>query len=128
MSRLPPRSTRTDTLFPYTTLFRSFLQFLVLPPGAGELRDRRLVARLAARQLHEGGELAALGIGSPAHQRPDLALLQAHKHAHDLELGLLLNGLLQLLDEGACRPRHGPSRRRPRAVRPRPPASRGAAA
>src|SRR3546814_8288019 len=23
MSRLPPRSTRTDTLFPYTTLFRS---------------------------------------------------------------------------------------------------------
>src|SRR3546814_14285870 len=26
MRRLPPRSTRTDTLFPYTTLFRS-------PPG-----------------------------------------------------------------------------------------------
>src|SRR3546814_20222106 len=25
MIRLPPRSTRTDTLFPYTTLFRSFL-------------------------------------------------------------------------------------------------------
>src|SRR3546814_7205726 len=24
MSRHPPRSTRTDTLFPYTTLFRSF--------------------------------------------------------------------------------------------------------
>src|SRR3546814_13710151 len=34
MIRLPPRSTRTDTLFPYTTLFRSpepvdFLQFWV---------------------------------------------------------------------------------------------------
>src|SRR3546814_17565100 len=26
MSRRPPRSTRTDTLFPYTTLFRSFDQ------------------------------------------------------------------------------------------------------
>src|SRR3546814_7704180 len=26
MIRRPPRSTRTDTLFPYTTLFRSFLQ------------------------------------------------------------------------------------------------------
>src|SRR3546814_5417958 len=25
MRRRPPRSTRTDTLFPYTTLFRSFL-------------------------------------------------------------------------------------------------------
>src|SRR3546814_16149799 len=28
MSRRPPRSTRTDTLFPYTTLFRSFLDGL----------------------------------------------------------------------------------------------------
>src|SRR3546814_3992376 len=27
MIRRPPRSTRTDTLFPYTTLFRSVLQF-----------------------------------------------------------------------------------------------------
>src|SRR3546814_12384224 len=31
MIRRPPRSTRTDTLFPYTTLFRS--------PGAGEIRS-----------------------------------------------------------------------------------------
>src|SRR3546814_4076929 len=30
MIRRPPRSTRTDTLFPYTTLFRSFL---LLPFG-----------------------------------------------------------------------------------------------
>src|SRR3546814_8773167 len=27
MIRRPPRSTRTDTLFPYTTLFRSYLGF-----------------------------------------------------------------------------------------------------
>src|SRR3546814_11333226 len=27
MIRRPPRSTRTDTLFPYTTLFRSFYRF-----------------------------------------------------------------------------------------------------
>src|SRR3546814_2423147 len=32
MIRRPPRSTRTDTLFPYTTLFRSRLQRLV-PAG-----------------------------------------------------------------------------------------------
>src|SRR3546814_4922572 len=31
MIRRPPRSTRTDTLFPYTTLFRS----VHLPPGRG---------------------------------------------------------------------------------------------
>src|SRR3546814_14602905 len=29
MIRLPPRSTRTDTLFPYTTLFRSTRPLLV---------------------------------------------------------------------------------------------------
>src|SRR3546814_11420849 len=27
MLRRPPRSTRTDTLFPYTTLFRSYVRF-----------------------------------------------------------------------------------------------------
>src|SRR3546814_13742702 len=35
MRRRPPRSTRTDTLFPYTTLFRS---------GAGEGTGRRPVS------------------------------------------------------------------------------------
>src|SRR3546814_10023971 len=30
MIRRPPRSTRTDTLFPYTTLFRSFSRFGVV--------------------------------------------------------------------------------------------------
>src|SRR3546814_12796648 len=35
MLRRPPRSTRTDTLFPYTTLFRSFLD-----DGLAELVDR----------------------------------------------------------------------------------------
>src|SRR3546814_8352912 len=33
MRRRPPRSTRTDTLFPYTTLFRSMLG--LLPAGVG---------------------------------------------------------------------------------------------
>src|SRR3546814_1469265 len=32
MIRRPPRSTRTDTLFPYTTLFRSFIDRV---PGCG---------------------------------------------------------------------------------------------
>src|SRR3546814_16313935 len=31
MIRRPPRSTRTDTLFPYTTLFRSVLDINLLP-------------------------------------------------------------------------------------------------
>src|SRR3546814_681696 len=36
MIRRPPRSTRTDTLFPYTTLFRS--SYLLHPPSGGEFR------------------------------------------------------------------------------------------
>src|SRR3546814_1376134 len=43
MIRRPPRSTRTDTLFPYTTLFRSpFLS------PAGEAGERATAARNAA--------------------------------------------------------------------------------
>src|SRR3546814_4446712 len=37
MIRRPPRSTRTDTLFPYTTLFRSGRKVLVLTQRIGHL-------------------------------------------------------------------------------------------
>src|SRR3546814_6620373 len=40
MIRRPPRSTRTDTLFPYTTLFRSTLATTAAQPGARHLHDR----------------------------------------------------------------------------------------
>src|SRR3546814_3113189 len=43
MIRRPPRSTRTDTLFPYTTLFRSFAR--LLPGKAGHRAEARLRAR-----------------------------------------------------------------------------------
>src|SRR3546814_4856021 len=33
MRRLPPRSTRTDTLFPYTTLFRSSVELRSTKPA-----------------------------------------------------------------------------------------------
>src|SRR3546814_1993636 len=42
MIRRPPRSTRTDTLFPYTTLFRSLLDSL--PENAAGIRDRALIS------------------------------------------------------------------------------------
>src|SRR3546814_3908719 len=44
MIRRPPRSTRTDTLFPYTTLFRSFAQRNEGEDHAGKIswhQDRR---------------------------------------------------------------------------------------
>src|SRR3546814_5160584 len=39
MIRRPPRSTRTDTLFPYTTLFRSLLEIFM------DMADHRLASR-----------------------------------------------------------------------------------
>src|SRR3546814_6516900 len=36
MIRRPPRSTRTDTLFPYTTLFRSFIPLHPIPWNKGK--------------------------------------------------------------------------------------------
>src|SRR3546814_6259423 len=47
MIRRPPRSTRTDTLFPYTTLFRSGLR----RTGVGDDPHQRLVSRLADADL-----------------------------------------------------------------------------
>src|SRR3546814_11835799 len=50
MIRRPPRSTRTDTLFPYTTLFRSiFLRIGILAEQFGELRDRKVGGRIFER-------------------------------------------------------------------------------
>src|SRR3546814_6846771 len=45
MIRRPPRSTRTDTLFPYTTLFRS--------PLSLSLRDKRTVSGRAAAEARQ---------------------------------------------------------------------------
>src|SRR3546814_1915493 len=42
MIRRPPRSTRTDTLFPYTSLFRSAAGTAGRPAEAGRLRKRLL--------------------------------------------------------------------------------------
>src|SRR3546814_4393336 len=52
MIRRPPRSTRTDTLFPYTTLFRSRLQ---LRAGAESRRSVALHRRQRQEQLQQIG-------------------------------------------------------------------------
>src|SRR3546814_1783867 len=84
MIRRPPRSTRTDTLFPYTTLFRSALVAgdRACPareqprrgavPRPGPLQGHQRLARPRRRRPHP-----ALGGGAPAaarrpaqHRRP----------------------------------------------------------
>src|SRR3546814_12412807 len=61
MIRRPPRSTRTDTLFPYTTLFRSGQ-----PRGA---RGGREVV-LAAGAIQSPHILELSGIGQPERLQP----------------------------------------------------------
>src|SRR3546814_2259395 len=66
MIRRPPRSTRTDTLFPYTTLFLSLLELerpgadilgdLLVRRGLGDTlrhHERDVGARLRQRQQHQ---------------------------------------------------------------------------
>src|SRR3546814_11127575 len=48
MIRRPPRSTRTDTLFPYTTLFRSPRLRGWIEESRDDLRMRQRIARAAA--------------------------------------------------------------------------------
>src|SRR3546814_2093261 len=57
MIRPPPRSTRTDTLFPYTTLFRSELDVALLVEHLASDRGQHLEPgpALAGHQLHGGG-------------------------------------------------------------------------
>src|SRR3546814_4367283 len=52
MTRRPPRSTRTDTLFPYTTLFRS--AGLGFDPDLNLPRAGQLAQRLAAAGIDLG--------------------------------------------------------------------------
>src|SRR3546814_11546673 len=62
MIRRPPRSTRTDTLFPYTTLFRSFAHDQRALPVRTEDRGRLAVphpARHALRQRQDAVQVLA---------------------------------------------------------------------
>src|SRR3546814_6104190 len=57
MIRRPPRSTRTDTLFPYTTLFRSVVVVLVVEPEGAAVLAELAPAHVAAHHVEaDGGE------------------------------------------------------------------------
>src|SRR3546814_20620029 len=64
MIRLPPRPTRTDTLFPYTTLFRSLPRVAGRTGSTSEAavarRHRRLRGRSGARSEEHTSELQSL--------------------------------------------------------------------
>src|SRR3546814_2456322 len=67
MIRRPPRSKRTDTLFPYTTLFRSFDRERALRDVRGMLEDRAIARR--ERRGEEAHHLPQRIV--PRHDRED---------------------------------------------------------
>src|SRR3546814_18034743 len=69
MIRRPPRSTRTDTLFPYTTLFRSTLRTVICRRAtSASPRARCWLSRPRASPvhgLHRGGAASHLPTARP---------------------------------------------------------------
>src|SRR3546814_990406 len=86
MIRRPPRSTRTDTLVPYTTLFRSRLGAF----GVVELQPHHHAALADADEevgveLHDLAEATRHGLGDVVDHRPDLRPLQDLQRLHRSE-------------------------------------------
>src|SRR3546814_5155103 len=89
MIRRPPRSTRTDTLFPYTTLFRSSDR----APRSDRIRPRRLLARRADERARGrcGNEAAAADPRRHGPRGPRrLAAARARSEEHTSELQSLM--------------------------------------
>src|SRR3546814_1862669 len=78
MIRRPPRSTRTDTLFPYTTLFRSF-------EGAPAAVAYGPAARTVALRLKYGRRLGHARLMAALMLRPLRALARSEEHTSELQ-------------------------------------------
>src|SRR3546814_7349317 len=84
MIRPPPRSTRTDTLFPYTTLFRSLGAHFENEFAAADqvgVRDPVLAPRLAV----PGDRLDIRPVGAIALCPDGQRLARANRHLGDVE-------------------------------------------
>src|SRR3546814_10140854 len=114
MIRRPPRSTRTDTLFPYTTLFRS--------PHLGELNVRCIGCEhhlaegvpLVIEQVRHHGEVRRRRVARPALLRLARATFVSIGHL----LGLLLPEAVCLRHPEALPARLTKARRRDRETPP----------
>src|SRR3546814_13528950 len=78
MTRRPPRSTRTDTLFPYTTLFRSRREALPALPGLSHRPDADRPPPF--RRILRAGRLA--GPAPRLEARPDR---RSEEHTSELQ-------------------------------------------
>src|SRR3546814_7563249 len=89
MIRRPPRSTRTDTLFPYTTLFRSWAKVPALEIGDVILTENVAILTYIAEQVPAFGLLPVSGM-ERARALEWLALLSSRSEEHTSELQSLM--------------------------------------
>src|SRR3546814_4503960 len=95
MLRQPPRSTRTDTLFPYTTLFRSLDFYVHLQCGdalhrAGNLEIHVAQMVFVAQDIGQHGELAAVFDEAHGHAGNVVGNGHARSEEHTSELQSLM--------------------------------------
>src|SRR3546814_3779667 len=80
MIRRPPRSTLTDTLFPYTTLFRSFFFGDDIEEPAIDTASFRSLSKMTARQRD-----TALGSGAVAMLFNEWIEARSEEHTSELQ-------------------------------------------
>src|SRR3546814_19805916 len=83
MIRRPPRSTRTDTLFPYTTLFRSYGFGIGVPFGGvgNEFVERQAIGlHRTVDHWHPAAFGGSGGEAKPTFQFPDMSPAARRRH------------------------------------------------
>src|SRR3546814_5656153 len=91
MIRRPPRSTRTDTLFPYTTLFRSHRiigddGFIDAGPDA-DATKRFAKCRVGAAEIvqHRSHRQSGVRNGEPQHRPAGIGKARSEEHTSELQ-------------------------------------------
>src|SRR3546814_7656525 len=112
MIRRPPRSTRTDTLFPYTTLFRSYTGDRAIE-NQRESQQQNAIGPARMRLVAGGdviGQIAvrdgyALGASGGARREYDISLVAGHDAGIGQEGGVV-NGRQCKVDDDGYHPGH----------------------
>src|SRR3546814_20822047 len=113
MIRLPPRSTRTDTLFPYTTLFRSRLCPAKNQEKLLRIRKGQMIPRPGlVRAVRRTRGMAPGGLSAGPAEAPGFARLEARHRIHlfrqpldDREIGSVVT--VAMIGKRLKRPHHG---------------------
>src|SRR3546814_8615265 len=85
MIRRPPRSTRTDTLFPYTTLFRSLLLGRILRPAQLVLVSEGILLAARTGSSCLGRRPGWLDVIDRALRKRRIRLWRSEEHTSELQ-------------------------------------------